>query len=66
VAVQVAGLGVHERRRTNRQGIVRFSVTPQQTGVVSIERVGRSLASAASQCRTLLGALSSGKNSVTG
>ncbi len=66
VAVQVAGLGVDQRGRTNRQGIVRFSVTPQRIGVVSIERVGRSLDGIAPQCRTLLGALSSGKNSVTG
>jgi uncharacterized repeat protein (TIGR01451 family) len=66
VAVQVAGLGVHERGRTNRQGVARFSVTPQRIGVVSIERVGRLLAGASSQCRTLLGALASGKNSVTG
>jgi uncharacterized repeat protein (TIGR01451 family) len=66
VAVRVAGLGVHERGRTNRQGVARFSVTPQRIGVVSIERVGRLLAGASSQCRTLLGALASGKNSVTG
>ena len=66
VAVRLAGLGVDERGRTNRQGVVSFSVTPQRIGVLSIEHVGRTLAGAASQCRTLLGALSSGRNSVTG
>jgi uncharacterized repeat protein (TIGR01451 family) len=66
VDVRLTGLGLHERGRTNRQGVVRFSVTPQRIGVVSIERVGRSLTGAGSQCRTLLGALGSGTHSVTG
>jgi uncharacterized repeat protein (TIGR01451 family) len=66
VDVRLTGLGLHERGRTNRQGVVRFSVTPQRIGVVSIERVGRSLTGAGSQCRTLLGALGSGRHSVTG
>jgi Domain of unknown function DUF11 len=68
VLVQVRGLGLHQQARTNRQGVVRFTLTPRQAGIVHFEHNVRLTAGVHSRCRTLLAVLGrkTGKPPVTG
>jgi Domain of unknown function DUF11 len=67
--VRLRGVGFHETARTDRHGIVRFSLTPPREGIVFFthERV---TAGVKSRCATFLGVLtgaaSGGRPSVTG
>lgn len=63
--VRATGAGVDKRARTDRGGVVRFSVTPARLGLVHFTG-GRAKAAGPLRCRTLLGVLEAEDTIVTG